>query len=134
MPTLIPLSLGVPNRLGPPTRSFQCVMSTENETPSFDDLPESEVSNNDGGSNWIDLEPGDEVSGYITGFNPEAGRNGVVEIDGCPMYLTAGMRQRLIAELVEGSIMGVRVSEEEESFTNDDGEEVTYNPKEARFQ
>jgi len=109
-------------------------MSTESETPSFDDLPENEEIDDDNGSNWIDLEPGDEVGGRITGFNPEAGRNGVVEIDGRPMYLTAGMRRNLIGQLVEGSIMAVRVSEDEESFTNDDGEEVTYNPKEARFQ
>jgi len=109
-------------------------MATKDETPSFDDLPESEVPDDNGGSNWIDLEAGDEVAGRVTGFTPEAGRNGVVEIDGRPMYLTAGMRQRLISELVEGSIMGVRVSEEEESFTNDDGDEVTYNPKEARFE
>ena len=80
------------------------------------------------------LEAGDEVAGHITGFTPEAGRNGVVEIDGRPMYLTSSMRQKLIAKLVEGRIMGVRVSEEEESFTNDEGEEVTYNPKEARFE
>jgi len=109
-------------------------MATKDETPSFDDLPESEVSTDDDGSNWIDLEAGDEVSGRITGFNPFAGRNGVVEIDGRPMYITSSIRQKLIEELVEGSIMGVRVSEDEESFTNDDGEEVTYNPKEARFQ
>ena len=109
-------------------------MSTENDTPSFDDLPEAEVPDGDDGSNWIDLEAGDEVAGHITGFTPEAGRNGVVEIDGRPMYLTSSMRQKLIAKLVEGRIMGVRVSEEEESFTNDEGEEVTYNPKEARFQ
>jgi len=109
-------------------------MSTESETPSFHDLPESEVSTDDDGSNWIDLEAGDEVSGRITAFNPNAGRNGVVEIDGRPIYITAGIRQKLIGELVEGSIMGVRVSEDEESFTNDDGEEVTYNPKETRFQ
>jgi len=75
-------------------------MSTENETPSFDDLPESEVSTDDDGSNWIDLEAGDEVTGRITGFNPDAGRNGVVEIDGRPMYITAGIRQGLIAERI----------------------------------
>jgi hypothetical protein len=109
-------------------------MATKDETPSFDDLPENEEVDDDNGSNWIDLEPGDEVTGRITGFTPEAGRNGVVEIDGRPMYLTAGMRRDLVTQLVEGSVMAVRVSEEEESFTDDDGEEVTYNPKEARFQ
>ncbi|ELZ23634.1 hypothetical protein C475_15223 [Halosimplex carlsbadense 2-9-1] len=109
-------------------------MATNNETSSFEDFPEPETSDDDGGSDWIDLEPGDEVTGRITGFSPNAGRNGVVEIDGRPTYITAGIRRQLIAELVEGSQMALRVSEEEESFEDDDGEEVTYNPKEARFR
>mgnify|MGYP000678184146 CR=1 FL=1 len=116
------------------TICLKCSMATNNETSSFEDFPEPETSNDSDGSDWIDLQPGDTVTGRITSFNPNAGRNGVVEIDGRPTYITASIRRQLIAELVEGSQMALRVSEEEESFEDDDGEEVTYNPKEARFR
>jgi len=110
------------------------VMATNDETPSFEDFPEPDASNDDDGSNWIDLEAGDEIVGRITGFNPESGRNGVIEIDGRPMWLNQEMRNQLIARLVEGASVAVRCSEDTDSFTDDDGEKVTYHPKEARFR
>lgn len=109
-------------------------MATNDETSSFEDFPEPNTSSDDDGSNWIDLEAGDEVVGRITGFNPENGRNGVLEIDGRPMYLNREMRNQLLSTLVEGAAVAIRCSEDTESFTDDDGEEVTYHPKEARFK
>ncbi|MFC7195367.1 hypothetical protein ACFQL4_13135 [Halosimplex aquaticum] len=76
-------------------------MSKTDESPSFEDFPETEASDDGDAANWIDLEPGDEVVGLITDFNPDAGRNGLVEIDGRPTWLTAGMKDRIIAALVE---------------------------------
>ena len=34
-----------------------------NEAPSFDDLDSVEVSDDDNSNGWIDLEPGEEVTG-----------------------------------------------------------------------
>ncbi len=102
-----------------------------NESPSFDDFPEVETSDDSNGD-WIDLGPGDEVTGTITGFNTDAGHNGVIEIDGRPMYLNSTMLRQLAAALVEGCKIAVRCDKEKETFTQD-GEEVSYHPKEARF-
>ncbi|MFC7142717.1 hypothetical protein ACFQMA_23140 [Halosimplex aquaticum] len=109
-------------------------MSKTDESPSFEDFPETEASDDGDAANWIDLEPGDEVVGLITDFNPDAGRNGLVEIDGRPTWLTAGMKDRIIAALVEGAQIAIRKSEDDESFEDDDGEEVTYYPKEVRVK
>ena len=107
-------------------------MSADN-SPSFDDLEPVEVQNDDDGSNWIDLGPGEQYVGQITGFNPDAGFNGVVELDGRPMYLNSTLKNQLLAALVEGETMAVRVSEDERTFEDDDGETQTFYPKEARF-
>jgi len=109
-------------------------MATNDDTSTFEDFPEPEASEDGDGSNWIDLDAGDEIIGRITGFNPESGRNGVLEIDGRPMWLNREMRTQLIAALVEGAGVAVRCAEDTDSFTDDDGEEVTYHPKEARFK
>lgn len=106
-------------------------MATKDK-PSFDDLDSVEASNNDNGSDWINLEAGDEVTGQITAFNPLASYNGVVEIDGRPLRLNQTMRRQIIAALVEGAQIGVRMSEDTDSFTNEDGEEQEYHPKEVR--
>ncbi|MFY4811294.1 hypothetical protein ACOJIV_01095 [Haloarcula sp. AONF1] len=103
-----------------------------NESPSFDDLDSVEVSDDDNSNGWIDLEPGEEVTGVITAFNPLASYNGVAEIDGRPIRLNQTMRRQIIAGLIEGAKIGVRKSEETESFENDDGEEQEYNPREVR--
>ena len=100
---------------------------------SFDDLEPTETTTDDSGTDWIDLDPGQEVVGTITGLNLNAGYNGVVELDGRPMYLNNELKNQIIAALVEGSMMGVRKSEDTETFENDDGEEQEYHPKEARF-
>ncbi|QGA81100.1 hypothetical protein [Halomicrobium sp. LC1Hm] len=99
---------------------------------SFDDLEPTETTTDDGGTDWIDLDPGQEVIGTITGLNLDAGYNGVVELDGRPMYLNNNLKNQIIAALVVGNTMGVRKSEDVEKFTNDDGEQE-YHPKEARF-
>ena len=109
-------------------------MATKDDTPSFDDLDSVEVSNDDNSNGWIDLEPGQEVTGTITAFNPLASYNGVAEIDGRPIRLNQTMRQQIIAGLVEGAQIGIRKSEETDSFENEDGEEQEYNPREVRVK
>lgn len=49
------------------------------------------------------------------------------------MYMNRTLQRQLIAALVEGNQMFVRVDEDSQTFTNDDGEETEYHPKEARF-
>lgn len=108
-----------------------------NENPSFDDFDPVESTSEDSGSDWINLDAGEETVGPITALNLDAGDPtdaGVVEIDGRPMDLNWTIRRDLIESLVVGRLMAVRKLEEEESFTNDDGEEIVYNPKEARFE
>lgn len=108
-----------------------------NESKSFDDLDPVEPTPQASGSDWINLDTGEEFVGEITAFNPGAGGEsnaGVVEIDGRPYSLNWSQRRRLIDALVVGSTMGLHKTEEEESFTDDDtGEEVVYNPTEVRF-
>jgi len=108
-----------------------------NETPSFDELDPVESAPETSGSDWINLETGEEFVGEITAFNPGAGDEndaGVVEIEGRPYSLNWSQRNALISGLVVGSVMGIHKLDEEESFTDDDtGEEVVYNPTEVRF-
>jgi len=101
---------------------------------SWDDLEPTETTTEESGTDWINLEPGDEVVGTITGLNLNAGYNGVIELDGRPMYLNNQLKNQIIAALVEGSTMGVRMSEDTETFEDDDGEEQEYHPKKARFE
>jgi len=111
-------------------------MST-NETPSFDELDQVEATPETSGSDWINLDTGEQFVGEITGFNPGAGGQndaGVVEIEGRPYSLNWTQRRQLIDALIVGSTMGIQKLEEEDSFTDDDtGEEVVYNPTEVRF-
>ncbi|WP_435065629.1 hypothetical protein [Halobaculum sp. EA56] len=108
-------------------------MASEANTPAFEDLDPVDTSEDSGGSDWIDPEPGETVSGRITGYNPTAGFNGVIELDGRPMYLNGTLKNQLIAALVEGNTMAVRVAEDAETFEDSDGETTEYYPKEARF-
>jgi len=105
-----------------------------NDAPSWDDLDTVEVSNDDDGSNWIELEPGEEITGRITAFNPLASYEGVVEIDGRPYRLNATMRKQIIAGLVNDCSIGIRKSEQTEVFEDDEGEEQEYNPREVAVQ
>jgi len=104
-----------------------------NDAPSFDDLDTVEVSDDDQ-DDWIELEPGQEVTGRITAFDPLASYDGVVEIDGRPYRLNPTMRKQIIAGLVTGCNIGIRKSEQTDVFENDDGEEVEYNPREVAVQ
>jgi hypothetical protein len=106
-------------------------MSQTDDTPSWDDLDTVEVSRDDDGNHWIELDAGEEITGRITAFNPLASYEGVVEIDGRPYRLNATMRKQIIAGLVEGCTIGIRKSEETDTFENDDGEQQEYNPREV---
>lgn len=105
---------------------------SQTDSPSWDDLDSVETEDS-GNGEWINLEPGQEVGGTITDYNPDGDDHGVIEIDGRPFSLNWTLKQKLLKSLVEGAQVVVRKSEDEESFTDDDGEEVTYNPKDARF-
>ena len=109
-------------------------MASKQDNVSFGDLDEIEEPEQDNGGDWIDLEPGEEVAGEITAFNPLASYNGVAEIDGVPMRLNATMRRKIISGLVVGEMIGVKKSDESESFENDDGEEQEYYPREIRVK
>lgn len=102
------------------------------EPQSFDDFDPVEDSDDNDDGGWIDLEPGDEVIGTITDFRPCASYNGVVEIDGRPYRLNASMRRTICRALVEGREIAVRKSEDTATYTDDDGVEHEYNPREVR--
>lgn len=80
----------------------------------------------------IDLDPGDDYVGEITGVDFSAGSHGVLEVDGKTVWLNGRMLGQLL-DLIEGEPVLYEKSENEESFTDDDGETVTYNPRNLRF-
>ena len=109
-------------------------MSADNDSSEFDiDSFESvDTEEMDGGNGRINLDPGEHVVGTITDANLAAGDHGLIEIDGRTLWLNATMRSQLEAALIMEQPVAHLKSEETESF-DDDGEEVTYNPRELRF-
>lgn len=85
-------------------------------------------------SQYIDLSPGEDFSGEITDVDLTRGYNGSVWIDGKELSLNATMRKQLLQSLVVGEDVLHEKEEAEQSFTNDDGEEVTYHAKSLRFR
>ncbi|MFD1586177.1 hypothetical protein ACFR9U_04225 [Halorientalis brevis] len=107
-------------------------MATDDAPADLDSFEEPTVDNDN--SEGIDLEPGDHYIGQITGFKPWVGDYGLLLIDGEPVYLNQTLRDQLVSGCVVGSQIMYAKSEDEESFTDGDGEEVTYNPRSFRFQ
>jgi hypothetical protein len=107
-------------------------MATDDAPADLDSFEEPEVGDND--SSGIDLEPGDHYVGHITGYKPWVGDYGLLLIDGEAVYLNQTLRDQLVSGLVVGQPIMYRKSDEEESFTDGDGEEVTYNPRSFQFQ
>lgn len=107
----------------------------ENQDDDLDleEFATPDVSDDDGQNGSINLDPGESIVGRITGVNFAAGDNGLIEIDGQTLWLNAGMRRQLEQALVVGKPVAHVKLEEEESFEDDDGEEITYNPRELRF-
>lgn len=103
------------------------------KSPAFDDLDEIEEPSTQDDS-WIELEPGDSVTGSVTDFSPRASYNGVIEIDGRPYRLNASLRRSIVSALIEDAVIGIRKSDSKESFEDDDGEEIEYYPREARIK
>lgn len=96
----------------------------------FDELePVDDDAADDG--DWIDHEPGETITGVITDFDPFAGYNGVVEINGRPYSLNESMTRDIASALATGAKIGISKSESQESFDND-GETVEYYPREVR--
>jgi hypothetical protein len=83
---------------------------------------------------YIDLDPGEDFSGEITDVDLTRGYNGSVWIDGKELSLNATMRKQLLQSLVVGEDVLHEKDDEEQSFTNDDGEEVTFFEKSLRFK
>jgi len=54
---------------------------------SFDDSERTETIDEDSGTDWINLEPGEEVIGTTAGLNLNARYNSVIELNGRLMYL-----------------------------------------------
>ena len=95
----------------------------------LDEAPEPE------GSDWINPENGEVVSGEITELSLDNGDYGVVEINGRPYSLSYSEREQLVSMLVEGSLMAVKAADEQDEFTPDDADEpIQYWPKSLRFK
>lgn len=103
------------------------------DQPDFDEF-ETVESTDDSSTGWIDLGPGEVHTGEITAYRPYAGDYGIIEIDGRPYSLNQTQRDSLVAALVVGKQVGLRCSNEEESFEDSDGEEVTYYPTQIGFK
>jgi hypothetical protein len=106
-------------------------MAADNTIPDgFEQAPTSDDSDQ-----WLDQpEAGGHVVGSITGFRPDAGYNGVVELDDRPLSLNKSLRNQLLAALVEGETILITAEETPSSFTDDDGEEVEYFEKTLHVQ
>ncbi|OIB58179.1 hypothetical protein [Natrialba sp. SSL1] len=106
-------------------------MASDNDTPVDPDaFVEPSVDDSPTG---LDLDPGEEYIGTITDYRPWAGDNGLVEIDGEPVWLNRTLQKQLIAALVQNSPVMYCKSDEEESFEDEDGEETAYHPRSFRF-
>ncbi|MFH5798564.1 hypothetical protein [Haladaptatus sp. CMAA 1911] len=101
------------------------------DVEDFESVDAEAIDQND---NTINLDPGNALTGRITGANLSAGHNGVIEIDGQELWLNATMRKQLEAALLVGAPVAHLKSSDEESFTDEDGEEQTYYPRELRFK
>jgi hypothetical protein len=82
----------------------------------------------------IDLEPGEHYIGEVTDFAPGAGSHGLLKIDGREVWLNATLKNQLVAALVENQTVAYVKSDDEETFTDDEGEERSYHPREFRFK
>jgi len=102
------------------------------DQPDFDGF--TAESTDDSRTGWISVGPGETHTGEITAYRPYAGDYGVIEVDGRPFSLNKTQRDTLIATLVVGKQVGLRSSDEQESFENSDGETVTYYPTQIGFK
>ena len=102
------------------------------DQPDFDGF--TAESTDDSRTGWISVGPGETHTGELTAYRPWAGDYGVIEIDGRPFSLNKTQRDTPIATLVEGKQVGLRCSEEQKSFENNDGETVTYYPTQIGFK
>lgn len=105
---------------------------SKTDSPSWDDLDEPEETSSEDGE-YVDLEPGSEVSGTITDVDLDAGFHGEIDIDGRTFSLNRTLREQMLSSLVTGGVVIVRKSEDEQSFQDDEGETITYHEKKARF-
>lgn len=108
-------------------------MATEQNTPvdKSDFAAPSDPSTSDDAAG-IDLSPGEHYIGEITKIDLDEGYNGVVHIDGEKVKLNKRLRGHIVAAL-EGVPILYEKGNTEKSFTNSDGEEITYYDRSFRF-
>jgi len=118
-------------------------MASQPTPSSFDDLQPVEQPNTNRDSEdaeWFDLEPGATIVGEIREVTPDCG-----EHDTTVLKLARGLgdvvlmwsnrqidRQLEHNDLGEGDVIGIRKSEDTETFTTEDGETRTYHACEVR--
>ena len=107
-----------------------------NELPSDDEfeLIEPETDSQDYESEWIDIEPGEEVVGEIRAIKPNCGQydTTVIELarglgDIVAMWSNGQIDTTLETnEIGEGDVVKIEHTEETRSFTTEDGDEREY--------
>lgn len=117
----------------------------KSETPAFDDLEPVDATDSDEYSDddgeWLDLERGESVVGEIRGVTPNCGDYdttvlelavGIGEVK--PMWSNRQIDRALESkDLEEGDVIGIKHTEEEQSFKPDDSDEfVTFDVWEVR--
>jgi hypothetical protein len=107
-------------------------MSEKSAPVEGDFAPAADPGAGDASNGRIELEPGESVSGRITEINLDAGRNGLIELDGQTLWLNNRMRRQLLAQL-EGRVTLAEKEDQERSFEDDNGETVTYHQRNLRF-
>lgn len=107
--------------------------------PAFDDLPEAETPDRDDDAALIDLDPGESVVGKLAHIERDTGENNNnmihLIVEGEPRKRWSNQtidRELEKKDASPGDIVGLAKAEEQESFTNDDGEEVAYYPYDVR--
>ncbi len=115
-------------------------MSADGEV-DFDSLPESEVDHDGSDSNqFINLEPGDSLVGELAYQEFDVGGNDSTILcirtgpgEYCKYWSNGQVNSVLGAEGVSlGDTVGIRKTEETDSFENDDGEEIEYHLMDVR--
>lgn len=103
------------------------------DAPSPDKFGSAPSDGDESNNENLQVAPGEEHVGKITGANLGLGNNGAIEIDGQMFWLNGTTQRDLVAGLLEGHDIMVDVSEETESFEDENGETVEYHPKNLRF-
>ena len=115
---------------------------TTRETPSWNDLDEvDDPSTDDEELPTIKLDPGERLMGDLVAIEQEVGEfdNTLLTIasesEGLVKFWSNGTIDRRLdrADAGPGDYIGLKKSDDAETYTDDDGEEVEYHPYEVRI-